>query len=263
MRLLIALPDPCLARRMRCQMEERLWDVELLSDGRALSRRETMDDLWLLHDCLPGLDGRTVGDSLAASAPLCPPRILFVCPKAIAQARPAWADCMVEAGASADGLCTLLSLLAKKPLPNLAAARKQDVAHAVAQFLDTIALNGRLKGRAYAEWLLRRMVPSPLTASRPLRELYAACGHAFDTTASAVERCLRVAVESVFTQGNLGGIERFFGATVDPERGKPTNRAFLLQASLQLRLELGHSLAAARSPNSMEMHHNPAAPTTV
>ena len=78
---------------------------------------------------------------------------------------------------------------------------------------------------------------------------------------TAVERCLRVAVESVFTQGSMRGIERFFGATVDPERGKPTNRAFLLQASQQIRLD--HSLADTRSPNSSEMHHSPAAPTRV
>lgn len=263
MRLLIALPDPCLARRVRFRMEEQLWNVELIPDGRTLSRRDAGEDLWLLHDCLPGLDGRTVGDRLAANAPLCPPRILFICPGALTQERPAWADCMVEAGVSVEGLCALLSLLAKKPLPNLAAARKQDVARAVALFLDALALDEHLKGRAYAQWLLQHMVPSPLASSRPLRELYAACAQAFHTSASAVERCLRVAVESVFTQGSLRGIERFFGATVDPERGKPTNRAFLLQASQQLRLELGHSFAAARSPNSIEMHHSPAAPTTV
>ena len=92
-------------------------------------------------------------------------------------------------------------------------------------------------------------------------ELYQACARAFSTTPAAVERCLRVAVESVFTQGSIRGIERFFGATVDPERGKPTHRAFLREAAQQLRLD--HSLAATRSPKSSEMHHSPAAPTMV
>ena len=97
--------------------------------------------------------------------------------------------------------------------------------------------------------------------SAPWVSFYRLCARAFGTTPTAVERCLRVAVESVFTQGSMRGIERFFGATVDPERGKPTNRAFLLQASQQIRLD--HSLADTRSPNSSEMHHSPAAPTRV
>ena len=78
---------------------------------------------------------------------------------------------------------------------------------------------------------------------------------------TAALEALMLPVESVFTQGSMRGIERFFGATVDPDRGKPTNRAFLLQASQQIRLD--HSLADTRTPNSSELHHSPAAPTRV
>ena len=122
-------------------------------------------------------------------------------------------------------------------------------------------MDRRYKGRAYAAWLLEHLAPSPGVEERSMGQLYRSCARAFGTTPTAVERCLRVAVESVFTQGSMRGIERFFGATVDPERGKPTNRAFLLQASQQIRLD--HSLADTRSPNSSEMHHSPAAPTRV
>ena len=61
---------------------------------------------------------------------------------------------------------------------------------------------------------------------------------AFGVSAGAVERCLRVAVEGVFTMGSIPEIERFFGATIDPDKGKPTNRAFLMEAASQLRLLL-------------------------
>ena len=52
----------------------------------------------------------------------------------------------------------------------------------------------------------------------------------------AVERSLRLAVESTWMRGSLPGLERFFGHSVDPERGKPTNREFLYR--LQERLTL-------------------------
>ena len=97
-----------------------------------------------------------------------------------------------------------------------------------------------------------------------MSQWYGQCAKVHHTSAAAVERCLRVAVESVFTQGSLQGIERCFGATVDPEKGKPTNRAFLLKAARLLRRRMAdYSFTDTRSLNSSEMHHRPAAPTSV
>ena len=129
-------------------------------------------------------------------------------------------------------------------------------------FLRDIGMDHRFKGRSYILWMLQRLIPSPFSIP-PLQTAYAACARHFHTTASCVERCVRIAVESVFTHGSINGIERYFGSTVDPERGKPTNRAFLLQASEELRRQLLQSFTAARSPNKSEMHHSPAAPTSV
>lgn len=55
-------------------------------------------------------------------------------------------------------------------------------------------------------------------------------------TPAAVERSLRLLVESTWSRVPLSALERFFGHSVDPERGKPTNREFLAQ--LQQRLLL-------------------------
>lgn len=257
MRLMIVWPDWQAAQLIRAEMEERGWDVEIRQDGRTLLPWTEMFDVLLLHLCLSGMDGLNAGDALAASQPVCPPRILFAAPMEWCVHRPFWADCTVSAGGSLPHLCQLIELLAQKPLPRLAAAQRKPLVHLIERFLDDLSFKPGLKGRAYTAWLLERMVPS--TGCCCLSDLYAACSRAFDTTPAAVERCLRVAVESVFTQGSLSGIERFFGATVDPERGKPTNRAFLMQASQQLR----YSLTTARSLNSSEIHHNPAAPTSV
>lgn len=147
----------------------------------------------------------------------------------------------------------------QKAAAKAAATRREQTAQAVERFLDALSLKKRLKGRAYAAWLLRLMVPSPMLEDSRYASSIRHARRQFHTTPASVERALRVAVESVFTQGSMRGIERFFGATVDPERGKPTNRAFLLQAAQQLR----YSLTTACSANSSEMHHSPAAPTMV
>ena len=49
----------------------------------------------------------------------------------------------------------------------------------------------------------------------------------------------RLLVESTFTGSRLDALERFFGHSVDPERGKPTNKEFLAQ--LQQRLMTAHA----------------------
>lgn len=259
MRLLILWPDRQSAEVIREQMEARGWDVDLRQDGRTLLPWNQTYDVLLLHLCLAGLDGLSAGDALAASCPIRPPRILFAAPPEWCVHRPLWADCTVGTGGDLNRLCDLIELLALKPLPRLAMQQRKPLEQQIERFLDDLSIKKHLKGRSYAAWLLGRIVPSTAADEPPLCALYSDCARAFGTSSAAVERCLRVAVESVFTQGSLYSIERFFGATVDPERGKPTNRAFLLQAAQQLR----YSLTASRAPNSSEMHHRPAAPTSV
>ena len=261
MRLLIALMNPSTARAVQSEMESRGHIADVVLNGAPIPRmlREQPRDVLLLHECLPGMDGLSILTSLQADCPVCPPRVLFVCEPELCAARPAAADCIAPICAGPQKLCALAEIIGKKPLPKLAAARREQTAQAIEHFLDALSLQKHLKGRAYAAWMLRLMAPSPMLEDQPLCQLYQACAEAFHTTPASVERALRVAVESVFTQGSMQGIERFFGATVDPERGKPTNRAFLLQAAQQLR----HSLTTACSVNSSEMHHSPAAPTMV
>ncbi|MCI6376714.1 MAG: hypothetical protein MR842_02980 [Clostridiales bacterium] len=261
MRLLIALMNPSSAQDVQCELERRGHNAEVVTNGARLPRLlwERPCDVLLLHECLPGMDGLAVLAALQEDCPICPPRVLFVCEPELCVARPTAADCIAPICAEPQKLCDLAEIIGKKPLPKLAAARNAQTAQAIERFLDALSLPKRLKGRAYAAWLLRLLVPSPMLEELPLCQLYHTCADAFHTTPASVERALRVAVESVFTQGSMQGIERFFGATVDPERGKPTNRAFLIQAAQQLR----HSLTTACSVNSSEMHHSPAAPTMV
>lgn len=261
MRLLIAASQDM--HRLQWLCEELGWDVQTVPDGRSvlsLLCREPFD-LLLLHACLSGTDGLATGEAYAALRPFCPPRILLIQPED--WMRPPWADGVLPLCIQPKKCCHLLQILAEKPLPKLAAAREEEVLRLTETFLGEIGFSPTHIGYRYARWLLCCLCRSTRCEDQPLKELYAACAQVFSTTSGAVERSLRLAVENVFTHGNLAGIERYFGATIDPERGKPTNRAFLLQGAQQLRLMALHSLTATRSPNSREMHQSPAAPTTV
>ena len=54
-------------------------------------------------------------------------------------------------------------------------------------------------------------------------------------TAASVERSLRYTIESVWTRGDLAALQACFGYTIDAERGKPTNKAFLAQMAEHIR----------------------------
>lgn len=69
-------------------------------------------------------------------------------------------------------------------------------------------------------------VHPPLLADLKGR-LYPLCGMECGLSAAAVERRLRLCVEACWTRAELRSLERFFGHSVDPEKGKPTNREFL------------------------------------
>lgn len=70
------------------------------------------------------------------------------------------------------------------------------------------------------------------------RELYPAVAKAFNTTPGRVERAIRHAVELAWDRGDLDTLQRFFGYTISPKKGKPTNKEFLSALADYLRLEL-------------------------
>ena len=67
--------------------------------------------------------------------------------------------------------------------------------------------------------------------------LYPLIARQYGMTPGAVERSLRLCMEATWSRGDLAALERFFGSSVDPDRGKPTNREFLCR--VQERVTLG------------------------
>ncbi len=263
MRILIAALDSGFAYSVQTALyaSDDHWQISIANNGfQALDMlRSNEYGLLLLHACLPGIDGLSVLKSLLEWRLCCPPRVLLLCEPELKNSIAV--DCRAPLYSEPQKACALLRVLAKRPVPMLAAAHMKLYEHAAEALLDSIGMSRRLKGYAYAVNLLGRMAASPMLEAQPVVSLYAMCADTYKTTPAAVERCLRVAVEGVFIHGSLSGIEKHFGATVDPERGKPTNRAFLIQAASRIRL--AYSCAETRLPNSIVMHQRPAAPTSV
>ena len=68
------------------------------------------------------------------------------------------------------------------------------------------------------------------------KELYPAIAEKYETTPSRVERAIRHAIELAWDRGNIDLMNKFFGYTINIERGKPTNSEFIAMVADKLRM---------------------------
>lgn len=68
--------------------------------------------------------------------------------------------------------------------------------------------------------------------------LYPQLAARFDTTASRVERAIRHLIEVTWARGDLEILERYFGNTVNAEKGKPTNGEFIARLANVVKLRM-------------------------
>lgn len=86
---------------------------------------------------------------------------------------------------------------------------------------------GMSKAHKGTEYACLIIVMKLLNIERPLSELYKLTALYFNTTAAAVEKSIRYALERAWTVGNICMQQIIFGNTIDESKGKPTNSEFI------------------------------------
>lgn len=108
-------------------------------------------------------------------------------------------------------------------------AQTQAMASALLRAMD---VPPRLRAWAFLPDMLALTVTHPPLLRNLRHRLYPMIAARHGMTAAGVERSLRLCIESTWSHGSLAALERFFGMSVDPEKGKPTNAAFLRRVSV-------------------------------
>ena len=119
-------------------------------------------------------------------------------------------------------------------LPALADSHLPAAAEMAAAFLRAMAVPQRLRAWRFLPDMCALTVVHPPLLADLQHGMYPLVARRYGMTAAGVERSLRLCVESTWTHGSLTALERFFGSSVDPERGKPTNREFLCRVAERL-----------------------------
>ncbi len=68
------------------------------------------------------------------------------------------------------------------------------------------------------------------------KELYPLIADKYNTTSSRVERAIRHAIELAWDRGNVEMMNKYFGYTINIERGKPTNSEFIAMVADKMRM---------------------------
>ena len=98
---------------------------------------------------------------------------------------------------------------------------------AIKRILLELGVPNSLKGYNRLVCAIRIAVEEPYVLEAITKELYPAVAKEFGDTASRVERAIRHAIESSFDRCDDSTLDRYFGSTISPRKGKLTNSEFI------------------------------------
>lgn len=107
----------------------------------------------------------------------------------------------------------------------------------VTKIIHEIGVPAHVKGYQYLRDAIMLVVEEVNYLGAVTKELYPTIAQKYDTTPSRVERAIRHAIELAWDRGDVDKINKFFGYTINGEKGKPTNSEFIAIIADKLRLE--------------------------
>jgi len=122
-------------------------------------------------------------------------------------------------------------------VPRAIPVTKRDLEVDVTRIIHEIGVPAHVKGYQYLRDAIMLVVEEINYLGAVTKELYPAIAEKYDTTPSRVERAIRHAIELAWDRGDLERINKFFGYTINGDRGKPTNSEFIAIIADKLRLE--------------------------
>ena len=107
----------------------------------------------------------------------------------------------------------------------------------VTNIIHEMGVPAHIKGYHYLREAILMVINEVNLLGAVTKELYPMIAQKYQTTPSRVERAIRHAIELAWDRGNVEMMTKFFGYTINLERGKPTNSEFIAMVADKLRIE--------------------------
>ncbi|KJR48615.1 Stage 0 sporulation two-component response regulator (Spo0A) [Desulfosporosinus sp. I2] len=108
----------------------------------------------------------------------------------------------------------------------------------VTRMIHQMGVPAHVKGYQYLRDAIVSVVLEVSLLGAVTKELYPMIAQKYQTTPSRVERAIRHAIELAWDRGNVDFMNRFFGYTINVDRGKPTNSEFVAMVADKLRMSM-------------------------
>ncbi|NLK52088.1 MAG: sporulation transcription factor Spo0A, partial [Syntrophomonadaceae bacterium] len=106
----------------------------------------------------------------------------------------------------------------------------------VTNIIHQMGVPAHIKGYQYLRDAIILVINEMNLLGAVTKELYPMIAQKYMTTPSRVERAIRHAIELAWDRGNVEMMNKFFGYTINVERGKPTNSEFIAMIADKLRI---------------------------
>jgi len=106
----------------------------------------------------------------------------------------------------------------------------------VTNIIHQMGVPAHIKGYQYLRDAILLVINEISLLGAITKELYPTIAEKYQTTPSRVERAIRHAIELAWDRGNVEMMNKFFGYTINIERGKPTNSEFIAMVADKLRM---------------------------
>ena len=207
---------------------------------------EVRPDVVVLDVVMPHLDGLGVIDYISAAGFARRPRIVVVSAIGLettaASILAAGADYYLAKPFDLSVLAERIRRLAAIPpdtrLPERPSmsARTSSFEFEASRALREIGIPANLKGYVYLrDAIILALGEGDMLASIT-HVVYPSIARRHNTTASRVERSMRHAIETAWMRGDINTLNEVFGHTVDADKGRPTNSAFIARIADKIRL---------------------------
>lgn len=107
----------------------------------------------------------------------------------------------------------------------------------ITNIIHEMGVPAHIKGYHYLRDAILMVVNEINLLGAITKELYPMIAQKYLTTPSRVERAIRHAIELAWDRGNVEMMNKYFGYTINLERGKPTNSEFIAMVADKLRIE--------------------------
>ena len=125
---------------------------------------------------------------------------------------------------------------ATKSVNSLEANKNFSLEIVVTDILHQIGVPAHIKGYHYVREAIICSIKDHEMLESVTKMLYPEVAKKFKTTSSRVERAIRHAIETAWDRGDITTINNIFGATIDVNKGKPTNSEFVAMVADKIRL---------------------------